>query len=298
MCLITFSPEGPAKLDWVNLDYSRDQNSDGFGIAWFADGDWQFVKSLRSHRLRATIERFVPSDAPLIIHQRFTTHGATNMANVHPFKIGKTDALMFHNGIIGNTRADGVRTFNKALGKTVTEYPEINDTRAYIEDELAPWVNAGGPRILEDSHVQRLIEERIGYGSVLAIAIPKNPEPLLLNDYRGLWERGVFYSNTYSLPRGEVVSFGYGSAKTRERASEGDGWSYEEWARQTYGSRSLNDADPETMTDEEIAEMEDEAWQEEQDRLDARAEVEEAAAVRRIRRSTEEKPARMAGGIR
>lgn len=223
MCLITYSPKGPEILDWEVLDYSRKHmNDDGFGIAWYdwTKEVWKTSRSMRSHKLFDAVSRLVPSEAPVIIHQRFRTHGSVSMDNVHPFPIGATGSVLFHNGSISGTRADykGAR---------------LSDTRAYIEDELAPILEASGTHILLKEKVQDAIGARIG-GSVLAITIPGDPTPVIVNEWRGDWEKGLYYSNTYARPyKTSHTGYGYyrnGVYVPSKELSEkyGFGWEWED----------------------------------------------------------------------
>lgn len=200
MCLITYAPQGSASLDWDVLDYSREyMNSDGYGLAWYQDGRWHTRKSLDSNGLEKAISR-IPRKFPLVVHQRFSTHGAVSKANLHPFPIGDTGAILFHNGTISGTAADSRGGMLKP--KTGVKAPDPaapNDTRCYIRDELAPLLDTVGANFLYTAGVAKSIGARVK-GSVLVICLEGDPEPVIINEYQGDWVDGLYYSNSYSRP--------------------------------------------------------------------------------------------------
>lgn len=72
-------------------------NSDGAGFAYHKDGRVHIVKGFMQY------EKFIEAWRPFaklaaLIHFRYTTHGATNHANCHPFELD--DGALIHNGII------------------------------------------------------------------------------------------------------------------------------------------------------------------------------------------------------
>lgn len=242
MCLITYSPTGRKILDWDTLNYSaKHMNDDGFGIAWFDRETevWQIMKSMRPKRLRAAIG-VIPADAPVIIHQRYATHGSKSMDNVHPFPIGESGAHLFHNGTISGTRSStSYGTFVK--GEWVKpKGSSRSDTVAYIQDELAPWVDSfraitrsNSPAdILLLPAVQAAIKARIG-GNVLTITIPGNPEPVIIGEDYGTWEKGLWYSNSYSRPK--AYDDNYGGGYTGGYYSGENSKAWDEYYKTKYG---------------------------------------------------------------
>lgn len=229
MCLITYSPEGPQKLDWRALDYSASHmNDDGFGIAWFdreagKHGEWKVIRSLR-HKIMQRVISTLPKDAPIIIHQRYATHGRVSVENCHPFDAA--GVAVFHNGTISGTRAESRKVERVADGKYKYEPADVSDTRAWCEDELEPMLYAAGHSVLLDENMQWGIGNRVGWGSVITLAIPGVETPVIVNEERGIWEKGVFYSNTYSLPPAMKHYTGYA---TSSYASGAEWASEDEW---------------------------------------------------------------------
>ena len=201
MCLITYAPNGRKTLDLEALAISRRQNSDGYGLAWFKEeiGRWSVAKSMRPFTLERVLNR-LPEKAPVIIHQRFATHGSKDLDNAHPFGI-KGGVLLFHNGVISGTSADFKYKTNEIGndGKAVYRSSHRSDTRAYVEDELAPIIQAAGTNWLHHPRGVDALEARVGYGNVLTICVPNNPIPIIVNEKRGDWRGPIYYSNTYSI---------------------------------------------------------------------------------------------------
>jgi len=199
MCLITIAPKGVETLDWKTLSYSASQNDDGFGLAWYDGSMWIARKSIRQKTFQKVINK-VPNGAPLIIHQRFATHGPVNIENTHPFNLGD-EALLFHNGVISGTRADSRALIEKKPGgASVYAKATLSDTRAYVEDELHPLVVAAGVGWLAHEKGVSAVEARVGYSNVIAIAVNGNPKPIIINEWAGDWVGDLFYSNSYSRP--------------------------------------------------------------------------------------------------
>lgn len=191
MCLITFSRGGAENLDWRTLDYSAVMNSDGFGGAWFDGQVWNTWRSVRAHKhLKKALAR-IPQDAPVMVHQRYATHGAVVIANAHPFALAR-GVLLAHNGCISGTRADA----------------RLSDTRAYVDYELSPLIEAAGVLWMHHAKGREAMAARVGQGSVLMILLPGEAEPIIVNERQGAWDGDIFYSNAYSLPG----KLGYGAS--------------------------------------------------------------------------------------
>lgn len=92
MCVIIVNKEGK-KLPNGVVAQAMSINPDGFGIAYL-DGDKEVIKTMDY------TEAFdhVQSGRPYVAHFRYTTRGATNESNCHPFPSG--DGVLFHNGTI------------------------------------------------------------------------------------------------------------------------------------------------------------------------------------------------------
>lgn len=228
MCLITIAPMGASGLDWGTLEYSHKRNDDGFGFAWYSANleEWVPARSMGNiDELKQMIAE-IPQDAPLIIHQRMATHGEKTLYNAHPFDAG--EALLFHNGTIQDTGAAYkwfMGEFDQKGEKVFVDRP-WSDTNAYNELEFTPLVEAAGTEFLRSESAMKMLSARVGSGSVLAIAIQGDPKPLIINEKRGDWERGIYYSNSYSRPG--KYSYGnmggYGSSHSNSFSGEKPWW--------------------------------------------------------------------------
>lgn len=92
MCVIIVNKDGK-KLPHGVIARAMAINPDGFGIAYL-DGDQEVIKTMD---YKAAFDH-VQSGRPYVAHFRYTTRGATNLKNCHPFPSG--DGVMFHNGTI------------------------------------------------------------------------------------------------------------------------------------------------------------------------------------------------------
>lgn len=176
MCLLIHQPKGVTLPRHV-LDSAARKNPDGFGIM-FHDGE-----RVHTFRMVGTAEEFTreyykrAAGRECFVHWRMTTHGATNKANAHPFRLSPTCAIM-HNGIID------IETPNRAM----------SDTWHFAEYVARPALIAGVIRSPEWLAVARGI---IGRGSKVAI-LHADGSHVILNRESGVEHNGVWYSNTYA----------------------------------------------------------------------------------------------------
>lgn len=127
-----------------------DSNPHGAGIAVkHSDNTLVYVKGLmKLETLQQTLNTINnPKITEVVIHLRFTTHGATNQENCHPYivkgdenaLVGEAEELFFHNGIIGRVnminrmRSDTYNAMIHAknigidLAKALRFYKQTND---------------------------------------------------------------------------------------------------------------------------------------------------------------------------
>jgi len=101
MCLIIARPEN-SSIDWTAADDAARFNPDGYGLAFPKGGTLAVNKSMVWLNIKAKAKRLEMQNVPFILHQRFATHGAINLANAHPFRLVNHGLVMAHNGIIGS----------------------------------------------------------------------------------------------------------------------------------------------------------------------------------------------------
>ena len=178
MCLIVVHGHGISLTD-AELDATFGHNADGLGIAIVpAQGKIEVAKYLPKNALtsrevyREACAQLNPGDH-IVAHWRFATHGKVNLANVHPFYVPDSDAVIAHNGVI-----HGYGSATKS------------DTRDWIDTELVALVR------------EHKIEPKDYAGSRLAVMWPGYGETTGYVEMLGGWETlrtGLWVSNTYSL---------------------------------------------------------------------------------------------------
>lgn len=80
MCLIIYKKTANQEIPSHILDNAEKKNPDGFGIS-FLDGNYETVKTMDYKEARKLVEM----KRPFVAHYRYTTKGATNEENCHPF---------------------------------------------------------------------------------------------------------------------------------------------------------------------------------------------------------------------
>ena len=101
MCLLAVNHSG--LLDAKVFDNAWDNNSDGFGMAWVENRTVHRFKTLASAAIAYNHYNKIRSKhgntGPIILHFRLATHGKTDYANCHPFKV-RSGLVFAHNGIL------------------------------------------------------------------------------------------------------------------------------------------------------------------------------------------------------
>ena len=190
MCIISVEPKG-LRNSREDLERMELCNDDGMGFA-FSTGKRVIIKKFRS------FEKFYPEysqcknlygkTSSFMVHFRIKTHGTNKgVFNVHPFRVS-ADLVFSHNGTIQNVgdsdRESDTRLFNKKILKQLK------------------------PDFLKDETQRKLIESFIGY-SKLAF-IDKAGRYEILNEGKGLWSGGMWYSNESFKPKPKPINYGWG----------------------------------------------------------------------------------------
>lgn len=178
MCLLSCYLPG-ARPDRAALERAARRNPDGFGWAIIVGDE---IVTHRTLDARDGVESFVEFresylDGHALWHSRLTTHGTTDLSNVHPFIVGNDPRVVAgHNGILPLDPQDG-----------------RSDTRVFAED----MANA---HYLDDSTVMEWLAGWMGRSKVAFLSVhPANRSSLyIVNEHLGHWSsetRGVWYSN-------------------------------------------------------------------------------------------------------
>ena len=176
MCIIAAQPVG-TYISKETLKNCWENNRNGGGFC-YTDGSKIIVfKELNSFNkyYAAFIEaQKANPESAFIHHFRISTHGKIDKTNCHPFLVSDTLAFA-HNGIISNaplhTDFSDTFMFNKVILKQLQ------------------------PDFLTNATIVSLIEGYIGKGSKLAFLDIYNTITLI-NEGAGVWDAGVWYSNT------------------------------------------------------------------------------------------------------
>lgn len=154
MCeLFGISSKQPTTVQTSLAEFARrgggtGPHADGWGIAFFHDGDVQLIRepqpSANSAHLRFIHEQHLPS--PLVIsHIRRATQGHVCLRNTQPFsrELGGRPHIFAHNGDLGaiRQRADLGSNHYRTIGDTDSEY-----AFCYLLSLLQPlWQHAAAP---------------------------------------------------------------------------------------------------------------------------------------------------------
>ena len=183
MCMLCVVPPNVIP-DKDMLENSCLNNPHGFGyaIAIPKEERIQVFTSMNADECisRFLFDRALYPEAHAIFHARYATHGASNLANCHPFKVVDDKTYLAHNGILP------ILESNKE---------DRSDTRIFAED-LMPAI--GGVVALDNSQVWNMLEDFTTGSKVAFLTVdPKAEHELyLLHEEKGHYDKsGVWWSN-------------------------------------------------------------------------------------------------------
>ena len=178
MCIAIYKPEGKV-LSQATLKECYDANPDGAGFMYAEDKKLHiqkgffsydsFYKAYKDHETKQAV-----------LHFRIKTHGKIDTTNCHPFTVNSSLAFV-HNGIISG--------FGDA---------NHSDTIGFNHGVLQPLVNKWGNLALFQDPIINLIEGRIGYSKL--IFLDRHGNHKIMNEGKGQWDDGVWYSNNSYKP--------------------------------------------------------------------------------------------------
>lgn len=171
MCIAILKPQGKS-LSRELLYNCYTNNPDGCGFAYHTGDDVVINKFMDFEDF---YKEYVKYDGKytMLIHFRIATHGAIELENCHPFVLNHRMALI-HNGVI------------TGYGDKETK----SDTRDFIDRVIGniSW------KMWKNQSFCELVGNAIGY-SKLAI-LDKTGGYVIINEAKGLWEDGVWFSNS------------------------------------------------------------------------------------------------------
>lgn len=184
MCIAILKTKEATITDEV-LRTCYNNNKDGCGFAYCENKTVYIKKFMNFDRFLEEYKK-VEGKSNMLIHFRIATHGGVNVDNCHPFILNDRMALI-HNGIIAGY---GDKT-NKS------------DTRDFIDKVIGNISH----RMWRNPSFRELVGNAIGYGKFCILDTDDNY--YIINEHKGEWVDGVWYSNTSYKPK--VV---YSSAET------------------------------------------------------------------------------------
>lgn len=218
MCIAIFKPKDKTISKEV-LRTCCNNNPDGMGFAYI-DGDTLYIKKYMIFEDFYNDYKDVENKSNMLIHFRIATHGKVEIDNCHPFFVNNRMALI-HNGIISG------------FGNKETK----SDTRDFIDRILSniSW------KMFKNPSFRELVGKSIGYSKFAILDITGNY--YIINEDKGSWHDGVWYSNNSYEPK-KVVT--YPSKTTTTQTVQGKVWdmygdeTYDEWWDRTYGANRYN----------------------------------------------------------
>lgn len=194
MCIIALMPANKRLTD-AEIRQAFQRNDDGFGIM-YPDP---------TEERKIMVRKIVPATAddiialynaelnddvlkrPHAVHFRFRTHGDTDKANTHPYRVLRKDKhgmdlYLMHNGVITSKYIDE----SKEQGKS--------DTWHYVANVLRPTL-IKNPELVHDKGFLRMVAMSIGYGNKF-VMMPDDGHPIVVNHEAGTQrEDGIWFSS-------------------------------------------------------------------------------------------------------
>lgn len=195
MCIAILKPQGKS-LSRELLYNCYTNNPDGCGFAYHTGDDVVINKFMDFEDF---YKEYVKYDGKytMLIHFRIATHGAIELDNCHPFILNHRMALI-HNGVIAG------------YGDKATK----SDTRDFIDKVIGniSW------KMWKNQSFCELVGNAIGY-SKLAI-LDKTGGYVIINEQKGLWEEGVWFSNSSFKTATKKYTYGKQTYLTDNKKNE------------------------------------------------------------------------------
>jgi glutamine amidotransferase len=187
MCIAIYKPKNKTITEATLAECFR-SNRDGAGFMYVENKQVHIEKGFFT--FNEFYEAYKPHEnKQCLIHFRIKTHGPVAAENCHPFEVNQSLGFI-HNGIInGYGSADA------------------SDTRDFNAKILQPLVAKWGNLSLFQPAVKSLIESRIGYSKL--VFLDRHGNVNIFNEGKGIWEDGVWYSNSSFRPYVPTYNSGY-----------------------------------------------------------------------------------------
>lgn len=196
MCIAIVKPKGKV----ISKDVLRtcfENNPDGCGFAYVQDNTVYIKKFLNDFESFYSEYSKVENLSNMLIHFRIKTHGAVSLENCHPFKMNSRMALI-HNGIISG----------------YGDKENKSDTRDFIDKVLSKISH----KMWKNPAFRQLVGDAIGYSKLGIIDTQGNV--YIINEAKGKWDNGVWYSNSSYETKKTTYTNNYLTGSTSTKKSE------------------------------------------------------------------------------
>ena len=178
MCIAIYKPENKV-ISKATLQECYSGNPDGAGFMYAEDKKLHIQKGFFD--FNSFYDAYKQHEhKQAVLHFRIKTHGKIDTTNCHPFAVNSSLAFV-HNGVISG------------FGDS-----DHSDTIGFNHGVLQPLVNKWGNLALFQDPMIDLIESRIGYSKL--IFLDRHGNHKIMNEGKGVWDDGVWYSNTSYKP--------------------------------------------------------------------------------------------------
>jgi hypothetical protein len=178
MCIAIYKPKDKV-LSLATLKECYTSNPDGAGFMYAENKKLHIEKGFFS--FQSFYDAFKKHESKqAVIHFRIKTHGKIDTTNCHPFAVNNAIGFV-HNGIISG--------FGDA---------NHSDTIGFNQSILQPLVSKWGNLALFQDPIIDLIEGRIGYSKL--VFLDRHGNHKIMNEHKGTWDDGVWYSNDSYKP--------------------------------------------------------------------------------------------------
>jgi glutamine amidotransferase len=192
VCIAIYKPEGKI-LSREILEQCWKANPDGAGYMYSHNN------TLRVKKGFMTFKDFYAkwcnhAHKQAVLHFRIKTHGYVNAENTHPFVVSPDVLGFVHNGIISNVICD--------IDKDKSDTWHFNE-------KILKKLNKLSPEFFVDNDILDLLVAYIGYSKL--IFMDKNNRVSIVNEAKGEWDGGIWYSNnSYKLPA-KIIPYSRGT---------------------------------------------------------------------------------------
>lgn len=192
MCIIAYKPAGQS-IDRKTLEICYKNNSDGAGFMYPCEGKVLINKGHFSFdsfwKAWEKTEKIHGDKLPVVFHFRISTAGKVDKVNCHPHRITQ-DLAFVHNGILQCV--------------DVPKKSHVSDTILYRDIFLQGMRS----KSLRDELLFRIMGDQIGSWNKF-VFMNGQGEVAFANEDSGLWDGGIWYSNSTYKPAVAKPSSGF-----------------------------------------------------------------------------------------